>query len=153
MKTTIKRLAAGALAALCMLPFSGCGVLFSDDTEALMRPPRPTGDKAGIHELIEKAAGEGYTFKYPSSGDNRSAIIMQDLTNDGVEGGHRSLPEGRRFLDGREYHVYREKGRRVDEHGFVFHLGFPGGQRSCSATSTRTACRRQWSAGAADRAA
>lgn len=85
MKTTIKRLAAGALAALCMLPFSGCGVLFSDDTEALMRPPRPTGDKAGIHELIEKAAGEGYTFKYPSSGDNRSAIIMQDLTNDGVE--------------------------------------------------------------------
>ena len=40
MKTTIKRLAAGALAALCMLPFSGCGVLFSDDTEALMRPPR-----------------------------------------------------------------------------------------------------------------
>ena len=56
MKNAIRRLAAGVLAALCMLPLGGCSALFSDDTEALMRPPRPTGDKAGIHELIEKTA-------------------------------------------------------------------------------------------------
>ena len=83
--TIWKRLLAGALAALCMTPLGGCGVLFSDDTEALMRPPRPTGDKTGIHEVIEKAAGEGFTFKYPASGDVRSAIVMQDITGDGVE--------------------------------------------------------------------
>lgn len=80
-----KRLAAALLAALCMTPLGGCGVLFLDDTESLMRPPRPTGDKTGIHEVIEKAAGEGFTFKYPASGDVRSAIVMQDLTDDGVE--------------------------------------------------------------------
>lgn len=85
MKGIRKKAAAVLLSLLCMLPSGGCGVLLSDDTEALMRPPRPTGEKAGIHELIEKTAGDGFTFKYPTSGENRSAILMQDLTNDGVE--------------------------------------------------------------------
>lgn len=85
MKAIRKKAVAVGLALLCMFPSGGCSVLFSGDTEALMRPPRPTGEKAGIHELIEKTAGDGFTFKYPTSGENRSAILMQDLTNDGVE--------------------------------------------------------------------
>ena len=82
---TRKRLWAALLAVLCLFSLTGCDTLFTGDAEALMRPPRPTGDKAGIHELLEKAAGENFTFKYPASGDYRSAIIMYDLTGDGAE--------------------------------------------------------------------
>lgn len=82
---TRKRLWAALLAVLCLFSLTGCDTLFTGDAEALMRPPRPTGDKAGIHDLLEKAAGENFTFKYPASGDYRSAIIMYDLTGDGAE--------------------------------------------------------------------
>lgn len=50
-----------------------------------MRPPRPTGDKAEIQNIIEEKAGSGFTFVYPQSGDYRSAVTMQDLDNDGSD--------------------------------------------------------------------
>lgn len=50
-----------------------------------MRPPRPTGDKADIQNIIETKAGAGFTFNYPQSGEYRSAITMQDLNNDGSD--------------------------------------------------------------------
>lgn len=80
-----KRAAALLCAAWIAVCCTGCDSLILGDTDALMRPPRPTGDKAGIHELLEQTAGANFTFKYPASGDNRSAIIMQDLTGDGTQ--------------------------------------------------------------------
>lgn len=49
---------------------------FSDD--ALLRPPKTTGDEAAIQDIIGEQAGGNYTLKYPESGDNRSAIIMHE---------------------------------------------------------------------------
>ena len=80
-----KRAAALLCAAWIAVCCTGCDSLILGDTDALMRPPRPTGDKAGIHELLEQTAGANFTFKYPAGGDNRSAIIMQDLTGDGTQ--------------------------------------------------------------------
>ena len=63
---------------------SGCSsVGLSVDT--LMHPPKAVGDKADIQALIDKTAGEGYTLKYPQSGNFRSAITMHDIDSDGVD--------------------------------------------------------------------
>ena len=60
-----------------MLFCSGCSdISFSDST--LIRPPRATGDKAEIQDIIAKEAGGSYTLKYPQNGDYRSAIIMYE---------------------------------------------------------------------------
>lgn len=64
--------------------FSGCsGVSFN--TSDLMRPPRATGEKAGIQKIIDSTANGKYTFKYPLSGNYRSAIVMYDITDDGQD--------------------------------------------------------------------
>ncbi len=67
-----------------MLSLSACSANFTGGTN-MMRPPRPTGDKAAIQNLIESKAGAGLTYDYPQSGDYRSAITMQDLDNDGYD--------------------------------------------------------------------
>lgn len=63
---------------------SGCSVVSIDNSE-LMRPPKATGDKAEIQQVIDDVAGDAYILKYPQSGDHRSAITMRDLNNDGVQ--------------------------------------------------------------------
>lgn len=65
--------------ALC-LALTGC--TSSMDVKTLMRPPRPTGEKAGIYALLEQKAGPDFTLVYPAKGAYRSAIIMQDLCGD-----------------------------------------------------------------------
>ncbi|MCQ4021990.1 MULTISPECIES: hypothetical protein [unclassified Ruminococcus] len=54
------------------------------DNSNLLRPPRTTGDKAQIQEIIEEKAGGDYTLKYPKDGSYRSAIIDKDLDGDDV---------------------------------------------------------------------
>ena len=76
------------------LLMSGCSV--GIDVEALLRPPRPTGEQQKIQEALEeyifsdqnKQSPEvlgGYILKYPKSGNHRSAFVMQDLNGDGVD--------------------------------------------------------------------
>lgn len=67
-----------------MISFSGCSASFIDGGN-MMRPPRPTGDKADIQNIIETKAGAGFTFNYPQTGEYRSAVTMQDLDNDGSD--------------------------------------------------------------------
>ncbi len=81
MKT--KPLALFVLIFLCTT-LAGCTSAGFDNTD-LLRPPRATGDKAQIQEVIESKAGGDYTLKYPQNGDYRSAIITQDLDKDGIE--------------------------------------------------------------------
>ncbi|WP_085832522.1 FG-GAP repeat domain-containing protein [Clostridium merdae] len=69
-----------ALALLC----SGCSSV-SLDPQTLMRPPRATGNKEQIHKVLEKKTNNQLKLSYPSRGDYRSAILMWDLTGDGVE--------------------------------------------------------------------
>ena len=52
-----------------------------------MHPPKATGTKAEIQEVIEANAGEDYVLDYPKSGNNRSAITMYDLDGDDILNG------------------------------------------------------------------
>ena len=76
--------AAVAVALAISLLFSGCS-LSALDAQSLMRPPRPTGERAQIHDELEKSAGANPTLKYPSRGEYRSAIIMHSLVSAGQE--------------------------------------------------------------------
>ena len=61
--------------ALSVAVLSGCSASFTDGGN-MMRPPRPTGDKAEIQNIIEEKAGSGFIFVYPQTGDYRSAVTM-----------------------------------------------------------------------------
>ena len=60
---------------------SGCSG-FTADGNSLLRPPRPTGDKAAIQEIISREAGGSYNLKYPQKGVNRSAITLRNEDTD-----------------------------------------------------------------------
>lgn len=81
------RQAAGKAVCACLslLFLSGCSSLPGFAEGDTMRPPRPTGEKAAIYSVLETEAGSGFTLKYPSGGEYRSAIIMEDLTGDGQQ--------------------------------------------------------------------
>lgn len=67
----------GCLIALGLLLSAGC----SDarvSSDSLLRPPRPTGDKAAIQEVISAQVGGSYTLKYPQQGEYRSAVILRN---------------------------------------------------------------------------
>ena len=76
-----RKLKAAAVAVLLAFLLSGCSFV-GLDAQTLMRPPKPTGEKADIHALLESKAGGKMTLKYPSSGDYRSAIITHDMCGD-----------------------------------------------------------------------
>ncbi len=69
--------AAGLAALLC-----GCD-LFTVDTDTLLAPARPSGDMLYISRAIDDSEKGDYTFKYPTAGDHRSAVILEDIDGDG----------------------------------------------------------------------
>ena len=62
---------------------SGCD-LFAIDTAELLSPPMLSGELKPIADAITKTAGDGYSFKYPSRGDYRSAVVREDIDGDGI---------------------------------------------------------------------
>ena len=74
-------LAATVLLAACL---SGCS-WFGMDAENLMQPPKPTGEREAIYQLLEAEAASGFTLKYPVNGDYRSAIIMNQTGEEAGE--------------------------------------------------------------------
>ncbi|MBQ8001680.1 MAG: hypothetical protein IJ298_10910 [Ruminococcus sp.] len=73
-----------ALSVLLIFSLCGCDAITFNVIE-LMSPPKATGEKAAIQELIDTEAGSGYTLKYPQNGNYRSAITTMDYDADGVE--------------------------------------------------------------------
>lgn len=65
-----------------LLITSGCSVPLFKSYETLMHPPKATGDKEEIQNVIDRCAGTDYVLKYPLNGTNRSSITMYDLDND-----------------------------------------------------------------------
>ena len=67
------------------LAFCLCGCdLFAFDTEELLSPPSLTGELAPIADAITASAEGNYTFKYPSRGNYRSAVVQEDINSDGL---------------------------------------------------------------------
>ena len=62
--TMNRKIAVIAAAAVlsCTFGMTGCSD-FSMGTDSLLRPPRATGDKAEIQNIIDKEAGGNYVFK------------------------------------------------------------------------------------------
>ncbi|MBE6830065.1 MAG: VCBS repeat-containing protein [Ruminococcaceae bacterium] len=75
------KLRAVAMALVMAVTLSGCSFI-GLDAQTLMHPPKPTGEKADIHALLESKTDGKMTLKYPKSGDYRSAIITHDLCGD-----------------------------------------------------------------------
>lgn len=72
-----------AVAAALLLVFLLSGCSFAGlDAQTLMKPPKPTGEKADIDTLLVSKAGDKMTLKYPRGGDYRSAIITHDICGD-----------------------------------------------------------------------
>ncbi len=65
-----------------LITFCGCD-LFSAETDALISPPELTGNMSPIKDVLNESAPEGYILKYPSSGDRRSAVVLEDIDFDG----------------------------------------------------------------------
>lgn len=70
-----------AIVMLLVFLLSGCSALSLDSSD-IMTPPKATGNKADIQELIDKQTSGDYTLKYPKNGTNRSSIVMQNLDSD-----------------------------------------------------------------------
>ncbi len=68
--------------AMCIM-LCGCD-LFTTDTAELLSPPALSGDLNPIAETITKSVNGSYTFKYPSRGDYRSAVLREDINGDGL---------------------------------------------------------------------
>lgn len=79
-----KKLLSLLLASSLGLTMAGCSSV-GLSVENLMHPPKAIGDKAEIQSLIDSVAGEGYTLKYPQSGNFRSAITMKDIDSDSID--------------------------------------------------------------------
>ncbi|MBQ8203952.1 MAG: VCBS repeat-containing protein [Clostridia bacterium] len=78
----IKHIISLFLLVATMLSFCGCD-LFKTETDALISPPELTGDMSPIKDALNKSAPAGYTLKYPSTGDRRSAVVLEDVNSDG----------------------------------------------------------------------
>lgn len=78
------RVAALILCIVCCFALSGCDIL-SPQTDELLSPPQLTGEMFPIEQALKESVKEQYTLKYPSHGEQRSAVMLQDINNDGEE--------------------------------------------------------------------
>ncbi len=79
----LRKLLCLVLVTLVSFLLCGCN-LFAADTAELLSPPPLSGELAPIAEAINKSAGGTYTLKYPSRGNHRSAVVQEDINNDGI---------------------------------------------------------------------
>ena len=80
LKKKLNKIILICLTALSLM-LAGCSdAAFGANT--MLHPPRATGSKAQIQDVLTKEAGGSYTLKYPQNGDNRSAIIMRNENTD-----------------------------------------------------------------------
>lgn len=82
MKT--RKISAAILVLIMAFCLSGCGT-FNMDTDAMISPPELTGDMYPIAQALSKSIKGEYQLKYPSLGDRRSAIMLEDIDDDGVK--------------------------------------------------------------------
>ncbi len=71
------------LLAMCVsLCFCGCA--FVDNTDDMVSPPELTGEMSPIADALYAVAGKNCDLKYPTAGNHRSAIVLEDINGDSV---------------------------------------------------------------------
>ncbi len=78
----LKKAIAVVLVLCTSMLFCGCDLFGTADK--LVSPPALTGDLSPIADALYKSAGNDLDLKYPSKGDHRSAIVLEDINNDGI---------------------------------------------------------------------
>lgn len=79
----LRKIISISLAFVMCLGLCGCD-FFATDTAKLLSPPALSGDLNPIAQSIEESVGKDYTFKYPSRGNYRSAVVREDINGDGL---------------------------------------------------------------------
>ena len=79
----IRKLLCITLAFIMCYCLCGCDFLTTDTAE-LLSPPSLSGDLKPIAEAINNSVGTSYTFKYPTRGEYRSAVVREDINGDGL---------------------------------------------------------------------
>lgn len=79
----LKKVSAVILAFFLSILLCGCN-MFTIDTEQLITPPELSGDMSPISKALKKSIKGEYRLKYPSLGERRSAIILEDVDGDGT---------------------------------------------------------------------
>ena len=64
--------------------FANCGCAFVGDNDELVAPPELTGELSLIADALYDKAGSDCDLEYPTAGEYRSAIVLQDINGDGV---------------------------------------------------------------------
>ncbi len=80
----IKKLLALVLSVILLFTMTGCSSA-PFDSESMLRPPKTAGDEQEICEALERYLGRQPLFRYPRSGEYRSAITLRDLDSDRAE--------------------------------------------------------------------
>ena len=78
------RVAALILCLVFCFALSGCDIL-SPQTDELLTPPQLTGEMYPIEQALKESVKEQYTLKYPTYGEQRSAVMLEDINGDGEE--------------------------------------------------------------------
>ncbi|MCQ2455094.1 MAG: hypothetical protein MJ090_02990 [Clostridia bacterium] len=78
----MKRLFCFMFCAVLCLSLTGCKI-FVFDTENLLSPPELTGELKPVQDALADSIDGEYTFEYPSVGDIKSAVTLDDLDGDG----------------------------------------------------------------------
>ncbi len=78
----LKKVLTIAIALLMCFVFTGCDII--DGTKDMVAPPELTGEMSLIADALYKSVGADCDLKYPSSGDRRSAIVLEDLNGDSI---------------------------------------------------------------------
>lgn len=66
----------------CVLCMAGCDI-FPTNTYDLMKAPELEGEYYPILKALEKAAPKDCRLRYPTGGDRRSAVVLNDINGDG----------------------------------------------------------------------
>lgn len=70
------------IAIVLSLIISGCDIV--NNTNDMVSPPELTGEMSPIAKALYNSVGNDCDLKYPSSGDRRSAIVLEDINGDGI---------------------------------------------------------------------
>ncbi len=80
----IKKLISIILAVVCVFSLTSCDMI-QLYPEELMRPPVFSEEQREIYNALYKTLGNNFILQYPSSGKNRSAILITDIDENGEE--------------------------------------------------------------------
>lgn len=79
----MKRLLCLTICVAVLITLCGCGLVA--DTSELLKTPQLTGEMYAVEKALKENVSGAYTLEYPSLGEKRSAIVLEDLDGDGTK--------------------------------------------------------------------